>query len=142
MLTFIVQACLGASKTTLVVGTERSTQTTWARSTRKSVGTDGGSVSTSDGICHFCNTEGLAPFGADLSIIMRAGSLMVTWCGICREGSRLRFAELLNEELKKLIEESEVVLAEHELTYDQARWIQDEIFRGKQELTYRIMEGL
>lgn len=107
-------------------------------------------MSVRNGYCDFCGGGNgqLLSTGDERSVAFYLDEQPVLWDGVCREGSKEYFKDFETPILVALIEKSEQVLKDDpirwEPPYDDPKvhirkiWISDEVFRGKQELVYRI----
>lgn len=108
-------------------------------------------MSMADGYCDFCGGGGghLLETGDERSLVFTIdGENAVLWDGVCREGSKQYFRLFNTPELIGLIEKAAEALendpiqwtnrTDDERTHIQKVWIQDEIWRGRREVLYRV----
>lgn len=100
--------------------------------------------------CDFCKSA-YDPNDEEYSLVFYFEGTKVNWDGYCREGSKIYFSDYDTDFLTSLLALSEQVLEEDPIRYQppfdsletHARkiFISNEIWRGTQEVNYRILEN-
>lgn len=98
--------------------------------------------------CDFCGEPDLLGQEDTRSLVFFLENEAVLWDGVCREGSLIYFKPFDSLEMVKLIQKTHAVLslegmallddADSRLKRD---WLEDELWRAKQELVFRVMEA-
>lgn len=101
--------------------------------------------------CDFCRLDDLLGEFDQSSLVFYLDGIPKLWCGQCREGSRIYFSDYGTPALVQLCNLTDKVLEDEQVEFESLdheleakmkfAWLSDEVFRAKQEITFRVLEA-